>query len=333
MDTLHVVETWEQANPYDGIFNAYALPLFTMYYYFFAQCVLLLQNKFAVYILLNVTLIATHFYIARKKGSSFIVIVLSLLSYPVIVNIDRGNYSFMVYILVLISLYSRNVYFSSIALALAASLKLTPVAFLIPIALMTGFSVKRIILAVVVFGSSFLLMNYLSIIFISTHVTDQPFSFSEFVKLVNLYYQEDLTTMRGLAYGSSLYLPTLYISRMLGFMTFYFEFVKPAMLPIIIFVTIGLTLLYKHKYPSPLRLALIVIAMIAETIIIFIFFRSLFLALLIAAISLRGIFFFLKSNNQFDLDYLWKIFNPYLTFGETGVPGFLFFYSFHASYR
>ncbi len=248
IDALHVVETWEPQNPYDKYWYVYAIPFGTVYYYFFAVLILILNNKYLVYILLSLFLLSSHFVISKKLGNSYWVILLSMLSYPVIFTIDRGNYAFAVYVLIFFALTTDKILLASLAIAVATSLKITPAIFVVLLVFMKPFTFRRTISILLTFALSLFVINFFSIRVIETQLATTPFNYSEFTELVTFYYKDDITNLGRMAYSSSLFLPLLYVAAQLDLFDSFVFHIKPFFLPLFIFSVITGILLLNDNF-------------------------------------------------------------------------------------
>ncbi|MEJ0055054.1 MAG: glycosyltransferase family 87 protein [Bacteroidota bacterium] len=250
MDALNVTETWPGYNPYDITLDLYALPFGTVYYFGFAKLIAFVGNKYVVYTGLILLLLVLLTLIIRKKGSSNSVVLLIFLSYPIIYAIDRGNIAFVVFILVLFALTTDNILLASIAIAFAVSIKVIPAIFILPVILTRPFSVKRTLMAIGILIVGVVVINFLSVKIINSQLTNEPFTFAEFSRMIGFFYKDDLLNFRGLAFGSSLYLPLLYSAETLNVSYQFLNTIRPATVPLIIFSIIGIFLIAKYSFSS-----------------------------------------------------------------------------------
>ncbi|MBY0433304.1 MAG: hypothetical protein K2U26_04260 [Cyclobacteriaceae bacterium] len=243
IDALHVAETWENGNPYEKTFNAYAVPFATTYYYFFAELILLLKNKYLVYGILIVSLLASHIFISKKTGNSYFTIILSIISYPVIYSIDRGNFALTVFILIFFGLTTNKIAVRSLAIALATSLKITPFIFIVPAIVSKPYSFKNLIASVSLFILFVVLINFLAVKVIEHQLTFTTFDFHAFSNMLSSYQSTYLVNMDGLPYGSSLYMALLFMAK--KFSVNFLPTTSSIAIPFYVFSAIGFLLLLR----------------------------------------------------------------------------------------
>jgi len=158
MDGLQIADTWEGVKN-DFVYYEHLLPFTAFIYMLFAKAILLIGNKFIVFAGLCITIFGGIHISARKAGNEWWITILIILSYPMIFAIDRGNIALIVFLLLLIALIADQLVVSTFAIALATSLKLTPVVFLLPILLSYPLNVKNILRILFLFFAWFILIN------------------------------------------------------------------------------------------------------------------------------------------------------------------------------
>jgi hypothetical protein len=196
-----------------------------------------------VYGLLCISTFIGIFQISKKAGSPWLCALLTILSYPMIFAVDRGNLALIVFILLLFAMTTEKATWATLAVALAASMKLTPVIFLLPIILSRPISVAWILNVLKQFFGWFILINLVAILINGLFLTPSMFNpIVLFTKTISSYGDNHVSTMQGLGYGSSLYMPTAYIASLYAYM----PVLTPVGLAIIIYAIIIFFLLFKR---------------------------------------------------------------------------------------
>jgi hypothetical protein len=315
IDALNIVNTWEGENPYEGMFQAYALPFNTLYLFIAAKLIILTNNKYFIFGALQILLIGLHGFLCRKQGNSYAVLLLSILTYPVIWTIDRGHFAFLVYILLFFALTERKIVTATFGVALATSLKITPAIFIIPVIFKGWFSIKKCIIAIILLLFFILLSNYISVKVLENYLVHQPFSFSEFTKMMGFYYKEDLLSFRGLAYGSSMYMPLLYISYRLHFLEFFTIYFKPVTIPLLTFCILGIIFWIKN-YSAITKIILILFFLFFELLFVFVALPGLGFKILFAALSVLSVYSIVLSRFKVEFDHFKNIAGRYVAFDK-----------------
>ncbi len=257
IDAFHIADTWGEGNPYDLMYKFYAMPFSTLYYYSFALLIRLVGSGILVYGLLNLVLAAWHWWYCRRNGNPNGAIVLSLLSYPVLYAIDRGNFAILVYLLVFTALTTSRDTVAMIMLAAATALKITPVIFIIATLLKRPVTFRRILATGAIFTSSLVAILVGSVLIIKWQLTDAPFTLTEFSEMAKYYNDAYVSEFRGLSYGSSAYEALLYIFHKSGLLASVQFFFKPITVPLFCAFAVVVGLHFRSKLPSPYRVFLI----------------------------------------------------------------------------
>jgi hypothetical protein len=216
VDGFGVVDIW--GGPHEPfIYYQHTLPFVATIYFASAKLIEFTGNQYTVLFGLFGSIIAAVFFIARRVGNSIFNIALALCSYPVLMCLDRANIAMLVFMLLLLALSSRNVLVSTLCIALAASLKLTPIIFVLPLLLSRTLNAKWITQVLLLVSLWFIGIQAIVIIVngvaLSPHMYDPRILFSA---TIEYYNKRHIETLEGLPYGSSLYMPLVYISQKLG---------------------------------------------------------------------------------------------------------------------
>lgn len=249
IDGFQIADTWEGVNA-TFIYYENVLPFAATLYFVFANLILFIGNKYVVSIFLCLITFGCIYLIARKKGNDRATVFFTLVSYPMLFTLDRGNIAILVFLLLLFALTTEKVMLSTLALALAASIKLTPVIFMFPILLNRPLSVKWLTQVLLLFLAWFLLINFISIQINGHLLTPSIFDpFVLFTETISSYTKHHIDSMKGLAYGSSLYMVIAYISHKLQILPLF----KPHGLAIITWAVIVFFLLLKKDIINTLE--------------------------------------------------------------------------------
>jgi hypothetical protein len=241
MDGLGIADTWDGFNE-SFIYYEHLLPVSSTIYLGFAKLINFTGGKYFVLLGFYVSCLYCIYAISKKQGNHRQIFFFTLASYPVLFSMDRGNLAILVFTLLFFALTTKNILFSTLAIALATSIKLTPIIFLVPLVLDRPLTLKWVIQVASLFFNWLILVNSIAIItngiFLTPSVID-PFVL--FGGPLRSYSQNHINTLVGLIYGSSLYMPTLYLTNKFNFL----PEIKSYELVIIICGIIGLCLLAK----------------------------------------------------------------------------------------
>lgn len=212
IDGFQIADTWEGLNV-DFVYYEHILPFPATLFFTFANLIQLVGNKYVVSIFLCLLIFGGIYLIARKVGNDRSAVFFTLVSYPMIFALDRGNIAIVVFFFLLLALTTEKVMLSTLALALAVSVKLIPVIFVLPILLSKPLSVKWIGKVFLLFLGWILLINFISIQFNGYFLTPSIFDpIVLFTKIISTYTDTHVRPMAGLGYGSSLYMVITYVA-------------------------------------------------------------------------------------------------------------------------
>lgn len=251
IDAFHLVDTWDGFNPYDGKVNLYSRPAAAVYYIFFSKLIIYVGNKNIVYGLLCFTVIVSIILICNKTGNSLRTSLLVAVSYPMIFAFDRGNFAFAVFLFVLIALVTNNTLLSTFLIALVSSLKFTPLIFILLLLVREPFTIKKTIKIVGFTVIWVFIINYISVLIIS-QTFGEISSASNFGDELRDYSHNMIEEMGGLAFGSSLYMPLVWIATKLQMQEYFLSYIKPVVIPIVAFGVIGLHAIARGKFINTL---------------------------------------------------------------------------------
>ncbi|HEY5824301.1 MAG TPA: glycosyltransferase family 87 protein [Cyclobacteriaceae bacterium] len=243
MDGLQIADTWEGVKS-DFIYYEHLLPFTAFTYMVFAKLIVLIGNKFIVFAGLCVTIFGGIYFAARRAGNAWWITPLIILSYPMIFAIDRGNIATIVFLLLLLALVSDHLALSTLAIAIATSLKLTPLIFLLPVVLNYPINGKIILKTLLLFFAWFVLVNLIALIMDSAFLTPAVQNpISPFLKTLGNYNTKHILSLEGLGFGSSLYMPTVYLASVYNIV----PVLQAYELAILVFSVIFLFLLTRRK--------------------------------------------------------------------------------------
>ncbi|HEY5824302.1 MAG TPA: hypothetical protein VIT44_08055 [Cyclobacteriaceae bacterium] len=242
IDALHLIKTWVGIV---GEVNIYSRPFSSVYYLIFTKLIIYVGNEYFVYAVLCLTVFTIISLLSRACKNSYLTTILVLLSYPMIFCIDRGNFAFVVFMLLFATLVTENLILATLFIALASSLKLAPIIFLIPLIFKEEVTLSRITKIVILEAIWLLLINLISILLLRQEFGTRGSDMSQFNTEINYYYDVMIAGLNGLGYGSSMYMPMVWIAHKLDFKYEFLKYIKPITLPIIVFGLAGLWFLIK----------------------------------------------------------------------------------------
>ncbi|MEJ0055055.1 MAG: hypothetical protein WDN75_05015 [Bacteroidota bacterium] len=231
------------------IYYEHILPFSATYYLAFAVLIKSTASREVIFFCLYLLLLLSAVLISRKQGNRTAILFLALCSYPMIFAIDRGNLAIVVFVALLFALCSESLIYSTMAVAIAASFKLTPSIFLIPILLAEPLSTQRLRKGVLLFAGWFFALNLTAILinghFLTPHVYNPAVLLGEITGHYNNRYVD---AMAGLGYGSSLYMPTVYIFYQQALHAFFVAHFRPLTLAVIVGAGIAILGLWKRTF-------------------------------------------------------------------------------------
>ncbi len=254
MNFVGITHTWDLPSIYaeKGI---NFLPPFCISIY--AACALVIKylkiTKYIIFLIVFFVPLA----IVLKKSDLFVnkskYWFLILFSYPVLFVITRGNIAILVFLFLVLSvLYADKIALSMLFLAMAVSIKVTPIIFIIYFVAHYINNIKKLFASLLLFFAFLFLLNYLSIIFIAKAVPAAAYNPYNFFKSIAIYDSWMLYKFGGFAYCSSFYLPFRFLAyKAYGYLHIsLFQFilnVKPLLINLTVVIILLLIYLYKHS--------------------------------------------------------------------------------------
>ncbi len=254
MDALKIVKTWDGINAYREIGINHMPPFAISIYVLMAYCIKFIAfSKATTYLIIFVLplliLLLQSSFFANKSSYWFLI----LFSYPVLIVLTRGNVGILVFVsLAFFILRIESILLSMLFLAIATSIKITPVIFIIYFLVYHLNNWKKIVGGLACFVFFMVMINYLSVNLVSATVSptiyDPYYFFKAIAKYENIYIQQ----FQGLGYGSSFYMAFRYVVDLfdrhtrIGFFRFLLN-IKPLLVNFTVFVV--LLGLYLWKFP------------------------------------------------------------------------------------
>jgi hypothetical protein len=217
MDALKIVETWPGINAYQEIGINHMPPLAVSVYVCMAYCIKFLAfTKATTYLLIFVLplliLLLQSSFFSNKSRYWFLI----LFSYPILIVLTRGNVAILVFVsLAFFILRIENIIFSMLFLAIATSIKITPVIFIIYFLVYYQNNWKKIVAGLACFVLFIAIINYLSVSLVSAAVSPTVYDPFYFFKAVDKYENVYIEQFQGLRYGSSFYMALRYVINIL----------------------------------------------------------------------------------------------------------------------
>jgi hypothetical protein len=219
VDGFGIVDIWGGPST-EFIYYDHTLPVVTTIYLLSAKLIQATGNQYFVLFLLFAVSFAVVFVVSKRRGNSLLMTLLALCSYPVLMDVDRGNIAILVFAFLLVAMASERVMVSTLALALAASVKLTPIVFLIPFLLGRPLTFRWVFKVLMLVAGWFVVINALVIAINGTVLSPHEYNPGVlFTRTIEYYNRWHVTTLEGLPYGSSLYMPLVYFSGKLEVLT------------------------------------------------------------------------------------------------------------------
>lgn len=233
IDGLGFAEIWKEETIYDtGTTLNFIPPFLVFIYYLFAKIILLTGiNKifiFGGYILVALVI----FTISLKQYvSSILLFFLILISFPILFAIERGNPALLVVGFIFSAIrFKKNVFISTLFLALAVSIKITPIIFL---GLICSNKLRLLLPQILMFLFWLFTLNIIAIDVIQ--VNTLKYDSNLFFSSLKIYEKIYLINGAGLNFGSSL------ISPFFLFVSHYFPNIflpNPYIISLILFLVI-----------------------------------------------------------------------------------------------
>lgn len=282
MHYVRIADTWHLPSIYaeKGI---NFLPPFCISIY--AACALLIKylhiNKYIIFLIvffvpLGIVLKKSDLF-ANKSKYWFLI----LFSYPILFVVTRGNVAIFVFLFLVLSLlYVDKIMLSMLFLAMAVSIKVTPVIFIIYFIAYYKNNIKKLFTGLLLFVAFLFLINYLSVIFITKTVPASAYNPYNFFGSIKVYDSWMLYQFGGLGYCSSFYLPFRFLAYKgyvywnLGFFQFLLN-IKPLLINLIVVLILLLIYLYKYSLKSLFEILLDKNKMLKIASIIFILFTPI----------------------------------------------------------
>ena len=241
VDGFGIVDTWEGIQN-DFKYFEHLLPLSATCYFIIAKLIFLLGNKYVTLFLVYLIAIEFIIQISKKSGNTNRIILLALFSYPMIFAMDRGNIAIFVFLLLLFALTTDNIVLSTLAIAVATSMKITPVIFIVPVLLSRQLSLKWVVSSVLLLFAWIGIVNFLVIQFNGNFIPPRVFDLNVLLSgPLNSYDKNHVSSMQGLGFGSSLFMPLLYLAT-----KFHFPVeIKSHVVAFIVYLVIGACLFAK----------------------------------------------------------------------------------------
>lgn len=243
VDGFGIVDVWPG---FESNFKYYdhLLPFTATSYFITGKLIQLFDDKYIVLSLIYLVCILVTFFVSIKRNNRPSVIFFALCSYPMIFAMDRGNIAMVVFLLLLIAFTTRHIVLSTLCIALAASIKLTPVVFVLLLLLDQPLSVRWVIKVMGLLLGWLLIINFISIQFNGNYLSPSLFSLSVlFNGPINSYNISHVKTLQGLGFGSSIFMPLVYLCRKYEIP----EFFKSYELAFFVITAIGFCLLIKRE--------------------------------------------------------------------------------------
>ena len=282
MNYVGITHTWDLPSIYaeKGI---NFLPPFCISIY--AACALTIKflhvNKYIVFLIvffvpLWIVLKNSNLF-ANKSRYWFLI----LFSYPILFVVTRGNIAILVFLFLVLSiLYADKIALSMLFLAIAVSIKVTPVIFIIYFVARYINNKKKIVASLLLFVVFLFLLNYLSVIFIAKAVPAAAYNSYNFFHSIAIYDSWMLYKFGGLGYCSSFYLPFRFIAYKAYSHTnlSFFQIIltaKPLLINFIVVMILLLIYLYRHSLKSLFEIVFDKNKMLKIASIVFILFTPI----------------------------------------------------------
>lgn len=227
---------------------------------FYAVCALIIKylsiNKYILFLIAYLLPLAIILKKSPKFANKSKYWFLILFSYPILFVVTRGNVAIFVFLFLVLSiLYADKIALSMLFLAMAVSIKVTPVIFIIYFIAYYRNNIKKLFTTLLLFVTFLFLVNYLAIVLLTNTVPATAYNPYNFFNSVKVYESFMLYKFGGLAWGSSFYMPLRFLASRaydhlhLGFLQFFLD-MKPLLFNLIVAIILLLIYLYKYNVKS-----------------------------------------------------------------------------------
>lgn len=231
IDGLHLAELWKEETIYDnGTTLNFFPPLLVFLYFVFSKVLIVFNGSKLLTFFIYIFLPLCGLYLALKKEIKSVANpLLILISFPILFSVERANPALWVVALIFLSvLVRKNIFLSVFFLAIAVSLKITPIIFLFSI---ISKKRKELVFQILFFITFLLLINCSAIYFLSTtSVNYNPHEFFDSLKFYeNLYIRK----FSGLNYGASFFMPIYFFISKFDFLKLFIDKINPYLICLI----------------------------------------------------------------------------------------------------
>lgn len=208
MDALKIAKTWNGDNPYDTIGINHMPPVAIAIYVLMALAIkhlhlTMVGSYILIFIIPLFIILNNKKYFANQSNYLY----LFLTAYPILCILKTGNIAVLVLLfLVLFIIHIKNIPLSMLFLAIATSIKITPIIFFIYFIVYYRHHIKSIIKGLFYLCTTLLIINYLSVILISNTIASHIYTIGSFFPGVQNYERLYINEGMGLAGGSSFYM-------------------------------------------------------------------------------------------------------------------------------
>lgn len=282
MHYVRIADTWSLPSIYaeKGI---NFLPPFCITIY--AVCALIIKylhiSKYIIFLIVFfvplIIILKKSDLFANKSKYWFLI----LFSYPILFVVTRGNIAILVFLFLVLSIsYADKIALSMLFLALAVSIKVTPVIFIIYFVAYHIKNTKKLFTSLALFAAFLFLVNFLSIVFLTKTLPVTVYNPYKFFESIKIYDSWMLYKFGGFAYCSSFYLPFRFIvykaynySHLSLFK--FIQDVPPLLINLMVVIILLLIYLHKHSLKSLFEMIYDKNKMLKTASIIFILFTPI----------------------------------------------------------
>ncbi len=191
------------------------LPLSTSLYLAFIKFAIFTGNQYLALAIIYFAILICIYFVFRKSGNERSLFLLILLSYPMLYTLDRGNFGLLIFLFIFTAFVTDLTIVSTLAIAFASSINPACVVFVIPL-LFKKPALSRILAVLSLFIALMLIINFVAFRINSEYLS--PKVTNPFLPFWNLVtYSHPYGDLGDLYYGSSLFMPLLYIVNSAGF--------------------------------------------------------------------------------------------------------------------
>jgi hypothetical protein len=212
MDSLKIINCWDGYNPYlNNDLGLNFLPPFSIFLYsFFATLIKLTSIRYKYfYFIFLISIFLSLFTLLKNRlsGKDFLLL---LFTYPILINIQRGNFAILVFLFLLAAfIHKENKYKSMFFLSLSICIKITPFIFILPLLIGDTFNnILKKILLIIIF---IIFINYISIVYINYLSLNDIYNYKLFFTSQFKYSKLMIENNGGLNFGNSFYMPFKFI--------------------------------------------------------------------------------------------------------------------------